>query len=97
MHPQNPTEPDKLHFKTMCEVVSDEMSGQIGEMRSVLSTLMHLHFEGKKDELQQFCADHMTTINQISYFLEHTKSKTHHREREPIQQLFVQITSTMHV
>lgn len=83
----------------MCEVVSDEMNGQIVEMRNVLSTLMHLHFDGKKEELRKFCENHITTIKQISYFLEHTNNDTtvHRFEHEQIHQLFKQIASGLSV
>ena len=102
MHPTN-HETDRLFYiGTMCEVVSDELTGQIEEMRSVLSTMMRLHFEGEKDKLQQFYKTHRTTVRQIDYFLKKSEKKTgEHAEQDnihkPVKDLFMQITSALTV
>lgn len=74
----------------MCEVVSDEMQGQIYEMRNVMSTMMKLHFEGDREELQNFFAENRDTVKHLEYFMQYKK-----QQEEPVHKMFKQIISSL--
>ena len=54
----------------MCDIVYDEMSGQIAVMQNVLENMFKIYCEGDKEKLRDYCIVNRNTVNHIYYFHE---------------------------